>query len=56
MSKRHAEVQRALEEFDVEVALRLVRGHARRGVVSDHTLEAYRTGLLQFFRTCKSSD
>ncbi len=39
----------ALAAYDVEVALRLVRGHARRGVVSDHTLDAYRTGLTQFF-------
>jgi len=46
---RHAALLAALDEYDVEVALRLVRGHARRGVVSDHTLDAYRTGLTRFF-------
>jgi len=49
MSERTEHLRAAMRAYDVEAALRLVRGHARRGVVSDHTLDAYRTGLAQFF-------
>lgn len=49
MADRVAGLAAAMRAFDVEAALRLVRGHARRGVVSDHSLESYRTGLRQFF-------
>ncbi|WP_052351612.1 tyrosine-type recombinase/integrase [Deinococcus pimensis] len=49
MSGRRDTLIHAMDALDVEAALRLVRGHARRGVVSDHTLESYRAGLVRFF-------